>query len=52
MIIIALMSYGPTRVTALLLRTVGRKPLRLLLAMVLEPLFRKGFTKLLGRYSQ
>jgi len=28
------------------------KPLRLLLAMVLEPMFRKGLNKAFGRYTR
>lgn len=33
-----------------LLKTVGRKPVRFVLALVLEPLFRKGLNKAFGRY--
>ncbi|MFI8417031.1 phage shock protein PspD [Serratia sp. NPDC078593] len=51
-IIIALMSYGPVGATSWLLKTVSRKPVRLVLAMVLEPIFRKGLTKLFGRYAR
>jgi Phage shock protein PspD (Phageshock_PspD). len=32
------------------LKTVGRKPVRFVLALVLEPLFRKGLNKAFGRY--
>ncbi|VEI70785.1 peripheral inner membrane phage-shock protein [Serratia rubidaea] len=51
-IIIALLNYGPAGATSWLLRTVSRKPLRLLLAMVLEPMFRKGLNKAFGRYTR
>lgn len=46
-IIMALLNYGPA---GWLLRTVGRKPIRFVLALVLEPLFRKGLNKVFGRY--
>lgn len=51
-IIIALMSYGPAGATSWLLKTVSRKPLRLVLALLLEPLFRKGLNKAFGRYAK
>lgn len=51
-LIIALMSYGPAGATAWLLKTVSRKPLRLILAMILEPMFRKGLTKAFGRFAK
>ncbi|MGL5387914.1 MAG: phage shock protein PspD [Serratia sp. (in: enterobacteria)] len=51
-IIIALMSYGPAGATAWLLKTVSRKPLRYVLALLLEPLFRKGLNKVFGRYAK
>ncbi|CAI1566867.1 peripheral inner membrane phage-shock protein [Serratia fonticola] len=51
-IIIALMSYGPAGATAWLLKTVSRKPLRYVLALLLEPLFRKGLNKAFGRYAK
>ncbi|WON78679.1 phage shock protein PspD [Serratia sp. UGAL515B_01] len=51
-IIIALMSYGPTRATSWLLKAVSRKPLRFVLAMLLEPLFRKGLGRVFGRYAK
>lgn len=51
-IIIALMSYGPTRATAWLLKSVSRKPLRWVLACLLEPLLRKGLSKALGRNAK
>lgn len=51
-IIIGLMSYGPAGATSWLLKTASRKPLRLLLAVVLEPLLRKGLNTLFGRYTR
>ncbi|TQI80656.1 phage shock protein D [Serratia fonticola] len=51
-IIIALMSYGPAGATAWLLKTVSRKPLRFVLALLLEPLFRKGLNKAFGRFAK
>ncbi|AEF45739.1 MULTISPECIES: phage shock protein PspD [Serratia] len=49
-IIMALLNYGPAGAAGWLLRTVGRKPIRFVLALVLEPLFRKGLNKVFGRY--
>lgn len=51
-IIIALLNYGPAGAAGWLLRTVGRKPIRFVLALVLEPLFRKGLNKVFGRYTR
>lgn len=51
-IIIALLNYGPAGAASWLLRTVGRKPIRFVLALVLEPLFRKGLNKVFGRYAK
>ena len=44
------MNYGPAGAAGWLLKTVGRKPVRVVLALVLEPLFRKGLNKAFGRY--
>ncbi|PTA80188.1 phage shock protein PspD [Serratia sp. Nf2] len=49
-IIIALLNYGPAGAAGWLLKTIGRKPVRFVLALVLEPLFRKGLNKAFGRY--
>lgn len=51
-IIIALMSYGPAGATTWLLKTVSRKPLRFVLALLLEPLFRKGLNKAFGGFAK
>lgn len=51
-IIIVLMSYGPVGVTSWLLKMVSRKPLCFALAMLLEPLFRRGLRKACGRYAK
>ncbi|HEJ8087381.1 TPA: phage shock protein PspD [Serratia liquefaciens] len=51
-IIIALLNYGPAGAAGGLLRTVGRQPIRFVLALVLEPLFRKGLNKIFGRYAK
>ncbi len=51
-IIISLMNYGPAGATTWLLKTVSRKPLRFVLALLLEPLFRKGLNKAFGRYAK
>ncbi len=42
----------PGGATAWLLKTVSRKPLRYVLALLLEPLFRKGLNKAFGRYAK
>ncbi|MEE4482059.1 phage shock protein PspD [Serratia ficaria] len=51
-IIIALLNYGPAGAAGWLLKAVGRKPIRFVLALVLEPLFRKGLNKVFGRYAK
>lgn len=51
-IIIALLNHGPASAAGWLLKTIGRKPIRFVLALVLEPLFRKGLNKLFGRYAR
>lgn len=52
LLIIALMNYGPVGATSWLLRTVSRRPLRLVLAFLLEPLLRHGFHLLFGRFTK
>ncbi|BBI91666.1 peripheral inner membrane phage-shock protein [Serratia symbiotica] len=47
--LIALLNYGPAGTANWLLKAVGRKPIRVVLALVLELLFRKGLSKVLGR---
>lgn len=51
-IIIALLNYGPASAAGWLLKTIGRKPIRFVLALVLESLFRKGLNRLFGRYAK
>ncbi|MBF1994076.1 phage shock protein PspD [Serratia symbiotica] len=47
--LIALLNYGPAGAAHWLLKAVGRKPIRVVLALVLELLFHKGLSKVLGR---
>ncbi|WP_339038044.1 phage shock protein PspD [Serratia symbiotica] len=44
--LIALLNYGPAGAANWLLKAVGRKPIRVMLALVLELLFRKGLNEM------
>ncbi|KAA9001996.1 phage shock protein D [Affinibrenneria salicis] len=44
--LLVLMYYGPAGITRWLLQTVTRKPLRLLLTLMLQPLLSRGMTRL------
>ncbi|MBS0970104.1 phage shock protein D [Chimaeribacter arupi] len=45
-------SYGPAGVATRILGVVGSRPLRFILALVLEPLLKRGFTALFGRFTK
>ncbi|ARZ00963.1 phage shock protein PspD [Yersinia ruckeri] len=51
-IITSALNYGPAGVISWLLRSVSRKPLRWVLAILLEPLLRRGFGVVFGRFAK
>lgn len=46
------LTFGPAGLAARVLGVVGKGPLRYVLALLLEPLFKRIFTALFGRYAR
>ncbi|HAN4964613.1 phage shock protein PspD, partial [Enterobacter hormaechei] len=50
-VLLTALRYGPAGVAGWAVKSVARRPLKMLLALVLEPLLSRAATKLSKRYS-
>lgn len=51
LVLLTALRYGPAGVAGWAVKSVARRPLKMLLALVLEPLLSRAATKLSKRYS-
>ncbi len=51
-VIMLALTFGPAGMAARVLRVAGKGPLRYVLALLLEPLFKRILTALFGRYAR
>ncbi|MBW9350961.1 phage shock protein PspD [Citrobacter sp. EC_71] len=51
LVLLTALRYGPAGVVGWAVKSVARRPLKMLLALVLEPLLSRAATKLSKRYS-
>lgn len=51
-IIMIVLTFGPAGMAARVLRVAGKGPLRYVLALVLEPIFKRILSTLFGRYAR
>ncbi|MEI3987078.1 phage shock protein PspD [Escherichia coli] len=51
LVLLTALRYGPAGVAGWAVKSVARRPLKMLLALVLEPLLSRAATKLSTRYS-